>query len=277
MAEFSWTTGEKSLSTGRGTASSTWWSSRTSQKSLLRESCWETIRGLYCSRLACALNPIINVIAMNCALQRRELHMLFFRSPWTTSISLAPYNKTAHATNPQTFHRELFFTDVVNCEKNPVSHKAFLNSILCLHIPGNSLTWKGVCDFSYSCIPVSFGHHSIYYQRAWHIFPWRGAAYCMLLNSYSMLDSKLNVKEELSISLTAIAVTEPTISALMPNILYKQCNSNQTRDVYFTLPLKFLLDGFICSSQCWPWVNCRPTMSTTPWSLQMLTPWVGNP
>lgn len=46
----------------------------------------------------------------------------------------------------------------------------------------------------------------------------------MLLNSYSMLDGKLNVKEELSISLTAIAVTEPTISALMPNIVYKQFN-----------------------------------------------------
>lgn len=206
---------------------------------------------------------------MNCALQRRELHMLFFSSPWTTSISLAPYNKTAHATNPQTFHRELFFTDVVNCEKNPVSHKAFLNSILCLHIPGNSLTWKGVCDFLISgCIPVSFGHHSIYDQHA---------AYCMLLNSYSMLDGKLNVKEELSISLTAIAVTEPTISALMPNILYKQFNSNQTRDACFTSPLKLFLDGFKCSSQPWPWENCRPTMSTTSWSLQMLIPWIGNP
>jgi hypothetical protein len=65
----------------------------------------------------------------------------------------------------------------------------------------------------------------------------------------SMLDGKLNVKEELSISLTAIAVTEPTISALMPNILYKQFNSNQTRDACFTSPLKLFLDGFKCSSQ----------------------------
>jgi hypothetical protein len=82
MAEFSWTTGEKSLITGRGTASSTWWSSRTSQKSLLRESCWETIRGLYCSWLACALNPIIKLCHCNelCFTEKGASHAVFQQS-----------------------------------------------------------------------------------------------------------------------------------------------------------------------------------------------------
>jgi hypothetical protein len=75
--------------------------------------------------------------------------------------------------------------------------------------------------------------------------PMNVSSFSVLLDGQAAHDGELDVMEELSrIPATTIATMQRTINALIPNILYKRYDSNQTTRDAFDITLEALFNRF---------------------------------
>ncbi|CAM6037194.1 unnamed protein product [Sphagnum compactum] len=181
---------------------------------------------------------------------RRELPVLFVGGPRNDKYFSGSLRNRLMQQCLNSSRCTLLRCDIVDCEKNPqrLTH-AFLKSVFCLQPPGDSPTRKGIFDCMVSgCIPVIFDPHSISDQYTVHL-PMNVSSFSVLLDGQAAHDGELDVMEELNrIPATTIATMQRTINALIPNILYKRYDSNQTTRDAFDITLEALFNRFTRAS-----------------------------